>query len=334
MDLRAVNPEIGDQGAELSLIAGLIPKLEERSAIDVGSERGAVAAVLRSAGADPMWLIEPFPGNVERLRDRFGADPGVHVLSVAAGTQDGTAELHLAHDSSGGSLDALHTLHPESSAHDLAWTGSVSVQVRSLDSLSGAGEIPGRLGVLKIDAEGSDADVLSGAGSIAADIVMVEFWRNLPGWVGPCPYELGEVRSLVEPLGPRRFLFVRHGRRHVSVGRWDSAEVADGEWGNLIFVSDELVDAVKEALPALDRGLLDRNEQITAGQERAAAERLQLIDQLSREADERLRLLKRPRLLKRISSRLRRARPAASAERPPLETLDDAEQERGGSGPV
>jgi hypothetical protein len=134
--------------------------------------------------------------------------------------------------------------------------------------------------------------------------------------------------------GPRRFSSSGTvGAPEASPGG-TAQEVADGEWGNLIFVSDELVDAVTEALPALDRGLLDRNEQITAGQERAAAERLLLIDQLSREADERLRLLRRPRLLKRISSRLRKARPAASAERPPLETLDDAEQERGGSGPV
>lgn len=293
MELTAVNPEIDDQGAELSLIAALVPRLSERSAIDVGSERGAVAAFLREAGLDPIWLIEPFPDSAARLRERFGDDPGVHVLDVAAGKQDGTAELHLARDGSGASLDAFHTLHPESYGPDLAWGETVPVQVRSLDSLSAAGEVPGRVGVLKVDAEGSDADVLRGAAGITAEVVMVEFWGDLPETLGPCPFELGELRSLIEPLGPRRFLFVRHGPRHVEIGRWDTADPAEEEWGNLIFVADSLVESAEAALPALDRALRARSERITLEQERAARERLESIRRLSEEADKRLELIER-----------------------------------------
>jgi FkbM family methyltransferase len=293
MELTAVNPEIDDQGAELSLIAALVPRLSERSAIDVGSERGAVAAFLREAGLDPIWLIEPFLDSVARLRERFDGDPGVHVLDVAAGKRDGTAELHLARDGSGASLDAFHTLHPESYGPDLAWGETVPVQVRSLDSLSAAGEVPGRVGVLKVDAEGSDADVLRGAAGITAEVVMVEFWGDLPETLGPCPFELGELRSLVEPLGPRRFLFVRHGPRHVEIGRWDTADPAEEEWGNLIFVADSLVESAEAALPALDRALRARSERITLEQERAARERLESIRRLSEEADKRLELIER-----------------------------------------
>jgi FkbM family methyltransferase len=293
MELTAVNPEIDDQGAELSLIAALVPRLSERSAIDVGSERGAVAAFLREAGLDPIWLIEPFPDSAARLRERFGDDPGVHVLDVAAGKQDGTAELHLARDGSGASLDAFHTLHPESYGPDLAWGETVPVQVRSLDSLSAAGEVPGRVGVLKVDAEGSDADVLRGAAGITAEVVMVEFWGDLSETLGPCPFELGELRSLIEPLGPRRFLFVRHGPRHVEIGRWDTADPAEEEWGNLIFVADSLVESAEAALPALDRALRARSERITLEQERAARERLESIRRLSEEADKRLELIER-----------------------------------------
>jgi FkbM family methyltransferase len=293
MDLTAVNPEIDDQGAELSLIAALVPRLSERSAIDVGSERGAVASFLREAGVDPIWLIEPFPDSAARLRERFGGDPGMHVLDVAAGKQDETAELHLARDGSGASLDAFHTLHPESYGPDLAWGETVPVQVRSLDSLSAAGEVPGRVGVLKVDAEGSDADVLRGAAGITAEVVMVEFWGDLPETLGPCPFELGELRSLVEPLGPRRFLFVRHGPRHVEIGRWDTADPVEEEWGNLIFVADPLVESAEAALPALDRALRVRSERITLEQERAARERLESIRRLSEEADKRLELIER-----------------------------------------
>ena len=341
MDSTAVNPEIDDQGAELSLIAALVPSLEERSAIDVGSERGAVAAFLRETGLNPAWLIEPSPGSVERLRERFGGDPGVHVIGIAAGAKDGTAELHLARDPAGDSLSAFNTLRPEGSGPNLNWEGSVQVDVRSLDSLRAAGEIPGRVGVLKIDAEGADADVLRGASTIGADLVMVEFWGDLPETLGPCPFQLDEVRSLVEPLGPRRFLFVRHGSRHLSIGRWDTADPGEGEWGNLIFVADSLVEAAEAALPALDRALRQRSERITAEQERAAAERLELIERLTEAADERLELIERltqsaaPR--KALISRLRSAGAGQgdqSAQTRSLDALDDVEQEGRGSSSV
>jgi FkbM family methyltransferase len=331
MDSTAVNPEIDDQGAELSLIAALVPSLDERSAIDVGSERGAVAAALRKAGLDPMWLLEPFPGSVELLRERFGGDSGVQVLGVAAGAEDGTSELHLARDLSGASLDAFNTLRPGGSGPDLVWDGSVEVQIRSLDSLRSAGEVPGRVGLLKIDAEGADAEVLRGASSIDADLVMVEFWGNLPDTLGPCPFELEELRSLVEPLGPRHFLFVRHGPRHLGIGRWDT----------LVFVADSLVEAAEAALPALDRALLQRSERITAEQERAAADRLELIERLTEAADERLELLeRRSRFAKMRDALIARLRTGSgssepdSAERRPLDAVDDVEQETGGSSPV
>jgi FkbM family methyltransferase len=325
MDLSAVNPEIDDQGAELGLIAALVPSLSDPSAIDVGSERGAVAASLRDAGMGPTWLIEPFPGNLARLRARFGKDPAVHVLDVAAGAEDGSAELHLARTPSGRSLDAFHTLRPQLCGPDLVWDGSVEVRVRSLDSLRAAGEIPGRVGLLKIDAEGADADILRGAASIKADILMIEFWGDLPDTLGPCPFELEELRALVEPLGPRRFLFVRHGPRHISVGRWDTADPAEGEWGNLVFMDDSLVEAAEAALPALDRALRNRSERITAEQEGAAAERLELIGRVSEEADRRLQVIERSTLLGRLRGALRGRRKRPSAEPPPLKPLDDIE---------
>ena len=229
----------------------------------------------------------------------------------------------------------------EQSGPDLVWDGSVEVRVRTLDSLSEAGEIPQRLGFLKIDAEGADADILHGAVGIVADLVMVEFWGDLPETLGPCPVGLEELRSLVESLGPRRFLFVRHGPRQVSVGRWDAADPGEGEWGNLIFVADSLVDAAQAALPDLDRSLRVRSERILAEQERAAAERLELIERLSEEADVRLELIER---LTReaetertgLLDRLRRERRGApgSAGSQGLDAIDDVEQKGGGGRAV
>jgi FkbM family methyltransferase len=292
-----------------------------------------VAATLREAGLDPTWLIEPHPANAARLKERFGTGPGVHVIEVAAGMEDGTAQLHQAQDHSGQTLDAFHTLRPEGSGPELVWDGSVEVRLRSLDSLRAAGEIPGSVGLLKIDAEGGDADVLRGAASLSAEVVMIEFWGNLPDTLGECPFELGELRSLVEALGPRRFLFVRHGPRHVSIGRWDTADPGVGEWGNLVFVADSLVEAADAALPGLDRALRARGERVTMEQERAAAERLELIERLTEEADERLELIERlvqaaeerGKLVERLSATVRKPSSSPSADRPPLDAVDDVE---------
>ncbi len=148
--------------------------------------------------------------------------------------------------------------------------------------------------------------------------------------------------SLVEPLGPRRFLFVRHGRRHVSVGRWDTADPGEGEWGNLIFVADSLVEKVEAALPELDRSLRARSERIVAEQERAAAERLELVERLSEEADARLELIERLTRdsearrgpLERLRGRRRGGGAGGSAGSPRLDALDDVEQEGRGGGAV
>ena len=196
--------------------------------------------------------------------------------------------------------------------------------MRSLDSLSAAGEIPGRVGLLKIDAEGADADILRGAASIKADIAMVEFWGDLPDTLGPCPFELEELRALVEPLGPRRFLFVRHGPRHISVGRWDTADPVEGEWGNLVFMDDSLVEAAEAALPALDRALRNRNERTTAEQE--GGRRAPRADWSSdRGGGSAARGDRAEDAARTAQGAARRRRTHPSAEPPPLKPLDDIE---------
>src|SRR3954469_8695325 len=137
---------------------------------------------------------------------------------------------------------------------------------------------------------------------------MVASWGTLPGPFGRCPCGLGEVRSLVEQLGPRRFLFARHGRRHVSLGRWDAADPLEDEWGNLIFVSDHLVDAARDALPEIEAALRIRSERVTAEQEEAAGARLDEIGRLSAEADARLKLLQRKTMVGRLNALVRRRR--------------------------
>ncbi len=87
-------------------------------------------------------------------------------------------------------------------------------------------------------------------------------------------------------------------------------------------MADSLVEAAEAALPDLDRALRERGERVTMEQERAAAERLELIERLTDEADERLELIERlvqaaedrGRLVERLSATVRRPPSSSSAD--------------------
>jgi hypothetical protein len=55
---------------------------------------------------------------------------------------------------------------------------SITVTTRTISSLVGQGIIPSRVGVLKIDVEGHELDVLVGAERLDSDVIIVEFWSS------------------------------------------------------------------------------------------------------------------------------------------------------------
>ena len=64
--------------------------------------------------------------------------------------------------------------------------------------------LPGRVGLLKIDAEGTDLEVVQGMGALECDALMIELWLDMPGAVGRCPWTLEDLVELLEPGGLRR----------------------------------------------------------------------------------------------------------------------------------
>jgi FkbM family methyltransferase len=308
--------------------------------VDVGAHIGAFSLLAAAQGARRVLAFEPGEENYRLLAINAASCVAIEPYHAAVWRSDHDVACVAWRPSSNacntgaGSVIEGRTIagvpFAERERHDVAAV--------ALDAIL---ERAGPVGLLKIDAEGADPDVLRGAGGIGAEIVMVEFWGDLPDTLGRCQAGLDELRSLVEPLGPRRFLFVRHGPRHVSIGRWDTADPGEGEWGNLIFVADSLVGAAEAALPELDRGLRARGERLIAAQETAAAERLALIEQLSEQADARLELIerltqeaeKRRGPLERL--RRRRGGPSdRSAGAPGFEALDDVDQEGSGGRAV
>jgi FkbM family methyltransferase len=125
---------------------------------DIGGYRGYISGVMALAGASKVFVFEPLPANqmaVRRLCELNSQLP-IDIIAVALGNIDGLAALKVMLDASMGKL-ANSSFQVEAPA-----ITEMRVMVRRIDSLLQSREIPPP-NVVKIDVEGAELDVLSGA---------------------------------------------------------------------------------------------------------------------------------------------------------------------------
>ena len=280
----------------MSLLSRVLPRLTHRTVVDVGAERGAFVSAMLVAGATEIHAIEPEPRNLEALRKTFGGESRVRIHACAASSADGELDLHLANGPDGAPLSYGHTLLERDGGDEISWSDTVGVEARSLGSLVAGGEIPRRIGILKVDTEGHDLAVLHGMGELDSDVLVVEHWKDLPRSLGPCPWTIDELTATVRDAGFRHYAFVLHHRDAAFV-RWDDATLPVGRMGNLVFLHDrvltDLLPEVLESASLTARDAAERAERELATidelrrerdlQAQAAEERLAAIDALRRE---------------------------------------------------
>jgi FkbM family methyltransferase len=239
--------ELYGQETEVALLGALRGHLSSGAFVDVGAERGGLAQALLSYGYGPAHLIEPAPANVAELRRVFGERPDVEILEIAAGASDREATLYLATTPQGEPQPAFHAVGSPGDGDQYRWTADGKVLCRSLDSLLRERRIPDRVGLLKIDAEGTDLEVVQGMGTLECDALMIEFWIDMPGAVGRCPWTLEDLLELLEPNGLRRFVFVHHQASSVRLVE-GVAEPGEGDYGNLVFMTDRVYQQARTAI--------------------------------------------------------------------------------------
>lgn len=171
----ALNPATAARlsGANLDLVpsGGLKDGI---TVIDAGANSGDWAReLLRFCAPRMLVCVEPHPDLAQGLRRRFGDRPGVRIVEAALGRAAGKAELRVAANPRLHSLrmpdKAMTELFPEHFKVESA----TQVAVRTLDEI--ADGFPA-IGLLKVDVQGSERELLAGAADTLrkTDYVIIE----------------------------------------------------------------------------------------------------------------------------------------------------------------
>jgi FkbM family methyltransferase len=249
------------QDLEMGLLRTLAPCLSSRTFIDVGAERGAVAAAMMSLGLQGV-LFEPLPRHFASV-SRLVAERGGAAYPYAIDERDGERDFHVATDEKGNELDYYHSLQRLDGETKFSHSRQIRVRCRSIASLLAEGVVPKAVGVLKTDTEGNDLAVLKGLGSLRPELIVCEYFTEglYAGWESARP-EL--AIELLASLGYRRYVVIK---RMDEFEYWAASPAGflPGQWGNLFFVSDALY-ARAEAVIA---GFLGQAEETFIGRMRS-----------------------------------------------------------------
>ena len=141
--------------------------------LDIGANTGRYAHdFLRvTCATSQLYAFEPNPAALDLLRMNAGNDARVTIFPVALSSVAGRAALAVPLDISGNPVSALSHLSEASPSET-----TIEVELCALDSLVSAGHVVLRPPVFaKIDVEGHEPAVLSGAGSLLREGAAIYF---------------------------------------------------------------------------------------------------------------------------------------------------------------
>lgn len=241
------------QDTDLEIIAKLIPFLNNKTFIDIGAEKGEFTKFLSSYGLSGVFF-EPLPKFETALKD-IATNTKCTFLPFAVDHIDRTADFYVACDHGDNPIEHFSSLHPLNQDERITHKKATTVTCRSLNSLLQEGQISHQFGIVKIDTEGNDLNVLKGMHNIKAEVLMCEYF--MPGiYAG---WELGHPHGLIEEaqkLGFTHCIAIKRADEYEFVSF--NTEFMDKQWGNLIFLNESIYQKIK---PEMDIFLAKKETQ-------------------------------------------------------------------------
>jgi FkbM family methyltransferase len=226
---------------ETALLRHLYAFLPDSTAIDIGAHVGETTEHLLASGYSVI-AFEPFPASFAEIERKSKGSENLRAFPWAIGPEDGTMDLHVASSRSGerkSDLSLFHTLAPHAADADLDFSKTIAVNVRSVGSLVLSGELPKRVGLLKIDTEGFDLDVVRGIGELRASAVMAEFWDAEHEFGKSGRGRLADLVTEMKKRGYAWYLVIYHLNAKSPSFYHNRPDTIPGSWGNVIFFEDQ-----------------------------------------------------------------------------------------------
>jgi FkbM family methyltransferase len=157
-------------------LSQLIEKLQINTVLDVGANNGQYLQLLSKIGFKGEVLsFEPVPELYQRITTLFPRKKQWRQFPYACGSQDGTAVIHVAKSNDFSSILKANAFCLKENPGALP-VRSETVQVRRLDAFIQElySDLPERRILLKIDTQGYDCEVFSGAREILDSIKLLQ----------------------------------------------------------------------------------------------------------------------------------------------------------------
>jgi FkbM family methyltransferase len=241
-------PWLPDSGSahsepEYYLAAFLYNFLPSRVLLDVGANEGEYTRVVADAGYR-VFSFEPFPEAYQKLKARFAGRENVTTFDFALGATEATLPFYVATESGEeqrGDASLYNTFRPHFVRENVTFERQLEVPVRTLHSVVLSDEVPADIGLLKIDTEGYDLEVINGLGPVRPVVVQTEFWGKEFVFVREESKgdQLANSEVVIETMRKLGYhwnmvIFRIEGERFVRFAT-NLAEAPHRAWGNLLF---------------------------------------------------------------------------------------------------
>ena len=227
---------------ETSLMIHMYSFLENNIAIDVGAHKGRVAEQLSKIGYD-VFAFEPNEEVFKDLREVENKYKNLNIFNFAIGAQEKQGYLHLVDIEdpkwAGGedNTTMFSSLVDRELPEHFESNSTSKVSIKTLCNLIKNGDLPANIGILKIDTEGYDLEVIKGLGETRPSIVVAEYWDKKNPWSNPgLIYSFSELVFEMKGRGYNWHIDIQRfwGKETVSFSCNHSAS-AVGSWGNVFF---------------------------------------------------------------------------------------------------